>query len=81
MRRFELAYKEVKNKMLFDTAQMPFVTLKRPFCFSLFIIINISTKEKNGKKRAEESKRPIGALFFCIFSQIILKKSFRNPLK
>ncbi len=68
MRRFELAYKEVENKMLFDSAQMPFVTLKRPFYFSLFIIIHISTKEKKGKKRTEDSKRPIGALFFAFLS-------------
>jgi hypothetical protein len=81
MRRFELANKEVKNKMLFGSAQMPFLMLKRPFYFFIFIIIHISTKEKNGKKRGEESKRPIGALFFCIFILIILKKSFRNPLK
>jgi hypothetical protein len=82
MRRFKLANKEVKNKMLFVSAQMPFVMLKRPFYFYLLLIIYVSTKEKNPEERERKSKCPWNALKdFCIFSQIILKKSFRNQLK
>ncbi len=52
--------------MLFDTAQMPFVMLKRPFYFFLFLIIYISTEEKNPEEREHESKSPINALLFFL---------------
>ena len=52
--------------MLFDTAQMPFVTLKSPFYFILFLIIYVSTEEKNPEERGLKSKRPRDALLFFI---------------
>jgi hypothetical protein len=50
--------------MLFDTAQMPFVMLKRPFDLFLFLIILFSTEEKNPEEREHESKCPKDALLF-----------------
>jgi hypothetical protein len=37
MRHFELANQEVKNKLLFGSALTPFLTLKRPSCFFVFL--------------------------------------------
>jgi hypothetical protein len=64
MRRSNLLIRKVKNKILFDTAQMPFVTLKRPFYFILFLIIYVSTEEKKPEEREHESKCPKDALLF-----------------
>ena len=65
--------------MLFGTALMPFVTLKCPFTFFLFLIIYISTEEKNPEEREHKSKCPINAhQLFCIFSLKILKKSLEK---